>query len=747
MIISLALVLLVTASGTLASYLYDEDVNFAARLCAGACVGIAALGLVGFVLASFLGLTPFAILLALLIIVAPSLLSLRNPDRRSFVQRDLKTTSRSIRQAFGNPTGSQLGYTLFYLVVAAILWRAFQRAMIETPEGIFTGLLNNFGDLPFHVSVITSFSFGNNFPPQDPTYAGVRFTYPFLTDFVSAIFVRCGADLRQSMFLENFVVALAFVGLMHRWALEMLRDKLAAILTPVLVLLNGGFGWILLWDQVTKNKDGLVGILQGLPPSFTVIPETTWRWGNAMSTLLIPQRGFLLGLPLAVIVFTQWWLAGEEKGKRERGEEGKQREGEQGKRGSGKGKKQKLKKDAEIDELRVGASAPLPVSPFPFFPLSPSIRRMLAAGVIAGLLPLVHAHSFVVVIVVGGCIAIAPYWRSWVAIAIGALPLIYIGYYSYPLLPRLNQNIAVVVMAAAGALAAWILVPRSHRALWTWFFGAALIIALPQMWWSTHNSAVDAGKFFEWQFGWDHGQENPFWFWLKNTGIFIPLTVAALLWRHDGKPLVSRKLVVFFLPFTLCFIIPNVMKMAPWIWDNIKVLFYWWLASAPLVALLLARLWRQGIVKRAVAVFLLACVTLAGGLDVAAIVLRSNEYGIFNAPGIQFAELIKREAPPQAVVIHAPVHNHPVFLTGRRSLMGYPGHVWTHGLEFGPRESEIRRVYAGAPDAAAILRKYDVAYAVVSPLEKNIMNVNDLFFSSFQLVGEVGEYRLYKIKQ
>jgi uncharacterized membrane protein len=142
----------------------------------------------------------------------------------------------------------------------------------------------------------------------------------------------------------------------------------------------------------------------------------------------------------------------------------------------------------------------------------------------------------------------------------------------------------------------------------------------------------------------------------------------------------------------------------------------------------------------------LVCVTLAGALDVAAIVLRSSEYGIFTASGIQFAELIKREAPAQAVVIHAPVHDHPVFLTGRRSLMGYPGHVWTHGLEFGPRESEIRRVYAGAPDAFAILRKYGVDYAVVGPLEENIMNVNEQFFSSFQLVGEVGGYRLYKIK-
>lgn len=691
MIISLALVLLVTASGTLASYLYDEDVNFAARLCGGACIGIAALGLVGFVLASFLGLTPLAILLALLIIVLLSLLSLRNPVRRTLVQQNLKATSRSIRQAFGNPTGLQLGYTLFYVVVVAILWRAFQRAMIETPDGIFTGLLNNFGDLPFHVSVITSFSFGNNFPPQDPTYAGVRFTYPFLTDFVSAIFVRCGADLRQSMFLENFVVALAFVGLMHRWALEMLRDKLAAILTPILVLLNGGFGWILLWEPLTKeNKDGMLGVLQSLPPSFTVIPETTWRWGNAMSTLLIPQRGFLLGLPLAVIVFTQWWLSDEKPL-----EEGNTGKGEKGKRGGPrlKGKVTK-QKSARVHTQELAPVLPQHFSLLPFSPIPSSMRRMIAAGVVAGLLPLVHAHSFVVVMVVGGCIALLQRrWRDWIT-----------------------------------------------------FVLVASIIALPQMWWSTHNSAVDAGKFFEWQFGWDHGQENPFWFWFKNTGLFIPLTLVALFWRHEGKPLVPRKLVVFFLPFTLCFIIPNVMKMAPWIWDNIKVLFYWWLASAPLVALLLARLWRQDLVKRAVAVILLACVTLAGGLDVAAIVLRSNEYGIFNAPGIQFAELIKREAPPQAVVIHAPVHNHPVFLTGRRSLMGYPGHVWTHGLEFGARESEIRRVYAGAPDAAAILKKYNIDYAVVSPLEQNIMNVNDQFFSSFKLVGEVGEYRLYKIK-
>ena len=52
MIISLVLALFVTASGTVTTYLYDEGASLASRLCAGACIGLAALGLIGFVLAS-----------------------------------------------------------------------------------------------------------------------------------------------------------------------------------------------------------------------------------------------------------------------------------------------------------------------------------------------------------------------------------------------------------------------------------------------------------------------------------------------------------------------------------------------------------------------------------------------------------------------------------------------------------------------------------------------------------------------
>jgi hypothetical protein len=82
MFISLGLTLIAIASGTLLTYIYDEDAPLASRLCSGACIGFGALGLVGFILASFLGLDRIALASTALILAAPFLL-LINAQRRS----------------------------------------------------------------------------------------------------------------------------------------------------------------------------------------------------------------------------------------------------------------------------------------------------------------------------------------------------------------------------------------------------------------------------------------------------------------------------------------------------------------------------------------------------------------------------------------------------------------------------------------------------------------------------------------
>ena len=782
MIISLVLVLLVTASGTIATYLYDDRAHFASRVCAGACVGLTAFGLIGFIVASFIGLTPLAIALTAAVAALPFAM-LRDVEFRKALRQELGANSQNFRRALLHPSGRETGYFLFYLVVAVVLWQVYNRAMFELPEGIYTGLVNNFGDLPFHLSVITSFAYGNNFPPEDPTFAQVRFTYPFLSDFVSAMFVRCGANLRQSMFIENWVLGVSLVGLLHRWAWELLRDRLAAVMTPLLVILNGGFGWILIWFNARQNNLDFWESLSAMPPSITVIPETAWRWGNAVSTLLVPQRGMLMGLPLAVMVFTQWWMAvnageqGNGKMEREKGGRGdaesRKKGGVKGRQGDGEKKVARPATGRKQKKNRSSSVSPRP--PFTPSPLHAVLRfisplhQMIAAGVIAGLLPLVHAHSFVVVIIVAACLSLGWHARAWILVGSTLLLFVVLFVIGFPLVTAALLKV-LFVMAAGLAIALWFVLPTAHRNLWYAFFISAVVIAGPQLWWSTHASAVNSASFFAFEFGWDSGKERFFgftlagdflqslprlrvvlerlpdvaWFWFKNTGLFIPLILIAIFWRGK-KPLIERRLLYFYLPFTLCFIVPNFVKLAPWVWDNIKVLYYWWLASAPLVAVLLARLWREGWAPRVLALGLFVCVILAGSLDVGSIVFKSSKYQIFDRAGIQFAETVKQETAPRDLIIHAPVHNHPIFLTGRRSLMGYPGHIWTHGLDFVQREAEIKQFYVGAANAVELPRKYGISKAVVSPLERNFANVNEQFFSRFPAVGAVGEYQLYQI--
>lgn len=80
--------------------------------------------------------------------------------------------------------------------------------------------------------------------------------------------------------------------------------------------------------------------------------------------------------------------------------------------------------------------------------------------------------------------------------------------------------------------------------------------------------------------------------------------------------------------------------------------------------------------------------------------------------------------------------------------MGYAGHLWTHGLDYAPRERDVRRIYAGGAEAEALLSRYGVDYVVVSPLERaGITPLDERFFERYTKVGEVGAYRLYKTSQ
>ena len=627
MVLSFVLILIAIFAGTLLTYLYDPDEPLAARICAGTCIGLALLGLIGFVCASILGLNIASIIIAV-IVLASAFSLLRSWTLRKSIANHWSETA----------TRSSVRFVLFYFCVAVLLALFFTHAMFERDGAIYTGAINNYGDLPFHVSVITSFAYGENFPPEHPEFAGSPLSYPFIADFIAAIFLRAGASLTSAIFLENWVLAIALVGLLHFWRWKLTRNRFAAAVSPVLILLSGGCGWWLLTDDV-KRSHGIWGALSHLSHEYTTERFYGLRWGNLLETVLLPQRSFLLGLPLAIVIFTLWWQV--------------------------------------IHESRESVAR----------------RQMLAAGILAGLLPLIHSHSFLV----------------------------------------------VMTMAAFLALIFWS--PRN----WITFFAIALLLAVPQILWGARGNGLHAGWFLKWLPGWDKGHDSWWWFWLKNTGAFIPLSLMSILCRGKN-PIAPRPLLLFCAPFVVCFIAGNLFNLAPFTWDNIKVLIYWYIAAVPLVALLLARLWESRFITiRTTALILFISMIAAGGLDVWRVLAAGSDWPIFSKEAIACADLIREKCPPHALVLHAATNDHPVFLSGRRSLIGVGAIVWSHGLDRGSREQDVQRIYAGTGDAEPLLKRYGIDYVFVGPAERSGLQANEVFFARFRKVGSTSNCALYQV--
>ena len=637
--LALTIVIGVTTGGFAATSLYDDCSPLTTRLAAGACLGLVMLGLTGFVAASLLGFGWPALLIGTAFSVAPLGVFVRGTARTA-AGADLSSALARVRAALsGRDRAALWGFGLFLLLVLPLAV-VLTTVVYQSADGVYTGLFVNRNDLPLHIDIIKGFATGGNFPPQHPEFAGARLTYPFLVDFIAAQLMGAGLTLEGAVALENVVLLIALIVLLHRWASALTGDRVAALQTPLLILLGSGVGWLLVVaDAHAASSSGWVSYIWNLPYDYTMNTRHL-QWGNVTTTMIATQRSFLLGLPLFMIVWMLWWrVVGERR--------------------------------PTNDAAR--------------------IRTMAAAGVVAGCLPLVHTHSFMVAMGMAGVLSLVFWsWRAWLA-----------------------------------------------------FFAVAVALAVPQLLWVSHGSLLNTRGFIAWSPGWTKESENYFWFWFKNTGLFIPLLVGALASRREWR-VVPRTLLLFYVPFLLCFIAPQLFRFAPRITANMKILIYWYIASTPLVALLLARLWRRRGIVRLLAVTAMVTLTAAATLDVWRVISGASAVRVFDASSVQFAGVIDRVTPPDAVILHAPTPNHAVFLTGRRSVLGNLLHVASHGLDYTERAADISRIYEGAADTRALLRRYHVDFIVMGPDERETFRPNDDRFAALPVAGGVAGYRLYR---
>ena len=668
MLISIFLISIIAFGGLALTYLVTDEESFMWRLAVGNVAGSAIFGLVGFLLALGFGLNAVTVAIALAVTAAPLILLTRREFSGKFKHDWAKAKGK-----FQGGTLSRFTGFGFYAFFALVFWLFFNQTMYETGQGIFTGGSNNLGDLPFHLGAIFGFTEGNNFPPQNPSFAGAKFSYPFIADFLTACFVKLGADVKDAMFLQNFSWAFSLLVVLERFTARVTGSKFAGRIAPWLLFFSGGLGFLWFVKGYFSQTTGIWEFLWHLPQDYTIGDK--FRWGNSMVVLFITQRSLLLGMPITIVVLGFLWRVFN----------GVPTDAAETEPAKGK----HHKKGATVVENR-----------------SPYMTPLLV-GLLAGTLPLIHLHSLIVLFVVTGFLFIfkPEKWREWVAFGVGVC-----------------------------------------------------VIAVPELVWSLAGSASETSKFIGWHFGWDKRDDNVLWFWLKNTGLVIPAIAVgiyllvskadepAAVSKGDGVRPNAKMLLLFYIPFVFLFVVSNVLKLAPWEWDNIKVLIYWFVGSLPLIAYAIAWGWQKSSVFRIAAVTSLAVLTLSGGLDVWRTATGQNKIKVFETDAIRLAEQIKGKTPPNALFLNAPTYNSAVVLSGRRSFMRYVGHLSSHGIDYQEREEQTRKMYGGAGVSEMLLGKNEIEYVLVSPEERSTMAPNEDFFRKYPVIAESGQYRVYKIK-
>ncbi|MGB8356561.1 MAG: hypothetical protein WCD79_21860 [Chthoniobacteraceae bacterium] len=167
--------------------------------------------------------------------------------------------------------------------------------------------------------------------------------------------------------------------------------------------------------------------------------------------------------------------------------------------------------------------------------------------------------------------------------------------------------------------------------------------------------------------------------WMVNFGLFpfLIVTLVTVLIRNR-KSASSAPAIAFVFPSLLIFVFSFFVMLAPWDWDNTKIMIWPYFVVLPF-------LWDQLLAKRRLllrgaccfALYFSGFITLVGGIDTS-----HTGYDFASCSELEGVASAVRKIPVTATFAAIPTYNHPLLLNGRNMVMGYTGHLWSHGIDF-----------------------------------------------------------------
>ncbi len=242
---------------------------------------------------------------------------------------------------------------------------------------------------------------------------------------------------------------------------------------------------------------------------------------------------------------------------------------------------------------------------------------------------------------------------------------------------------------------------------------------------------------------------NFFVFWIYNTGIFLPLALAGIYFTGCFSKGASYLKPLAYSGLTL-FLVALFFNIQPYYYDNLKLFTYSFLLLAPFAALGLEKIAGLHKLLYPVAVALLAVQCASACLDLNSLRSHIQTTTFFNADEFTLAEEFKsiRKSPDSLVLIGSG-HNHWVpCLAGNPIVMGYPGWLWSWGINYVSRERQVQAILMGKPEAQAAIQALHFDYVIVrknEEIDRKPIN-HDFLKTQFQLLRDKSGWEIYSIR-
>ncbi len=523
----------------------------------------------------------------------------------------------------------------FTVVTTALIgWLMWTHDLVAKSGGLYSAN-STWADFGLHASLISHFAAASRLPLDFPIAAGTHLTFPFMVDLLSAWLLRGGWSLHLALFIPSLLLVWAFLQLMLGFGVRIFGRIGGAILGLTLTLLSGSaVGLFAAAGDFRSSGQSLGSFLTHLPQDYTALSVPNAQLTNFIADILLPQRAFLMGLATFAAVLIL------------------------------------------LTELR----------------RHPGRGLAIVTGGLIGLLPLVHAHTFVVL---GGLVA-----GFWIEAAIST---------------------------------------RQPPGTWFTVGLTALIVAAPQIAWQSFANQTGTGGHLA--LGWTLlPNESLIAFWTNNYGLtgLLIFGVAALIFTRRSL----RRYAVWFAPLLAVFIFANIYSLQPFAYDNLKLILYVYLFTyifAGYGALWLIRHLKWTALPLALTFVL---VSAGGSLAVAREFQHQDQFA--SPDDLALADWVTRSTLPADIFLTTDRPNQPVAtLAGRSIVAGYRGWLYNFNFDYQPRLEAVAVALRGNLTSS---NPYYANYLAIAASEPSEWVVDQARISSaYTLVYSNSSWSVYRL--